>query len=365
MIDPLLILKLALIPFLIAANAFFVAAEYAVVTMRSTRIEELRRDGLLVARYLARLKQDMSGSIATIQICITATNLLLGAVAEPAVSAVIIGLVDAIGVNVPLRVVRPAALLIGLVILTFFTVVLSDLLPKALTLQYTDQIARWVARPIFIFRTLCTPLVHLMNAAGNRVTHALGLGRVQIEEPVHSEEELEMLVDRADDAGEVHEEHGDLLRRAFDFADLTIRHVMIPLRNAGVLDSNATVGELASRLSDRPYTRWPVRDPHTGRINGIVNIKMVLYAMALSAGEAVILHDLAVEPLYLDPDLPLVDALTLLRKQRQHLAVVREGDGPDLGIVTLEDILESIVGNIPSEIKPFPPRKARPPSAAG
>jgi putative hemolysin len=200
-----------------------------------------------------------------------------------------------------------------------------------------------------------------MNLTANRISKILGLGRVEIEEPVHSEEELEILVDRADEAGEFHEEHGELLRRAFDFADLNVSHVMIPMSLAGVMDSNVTVEELAKKLNERPFTRWPLRDPTTGRINGIVSIKMVLFAVAQEAGHEIILHDLAVKPHYLDPDLPLVDALAEMRKARQHLCIVRDPTGPDLGIVTLEDILGAIAGELPKEARPLRGRTTLPP----
>lgn len=344
------VFQLVLVPILIGVNAFFVAAEYAVVTIRTTRIEELRQEGVGVARVLARLKEDMSGSLATIQVCITATNLLIGAVAEPAMARLLFKVLQPLGFVLPVSVARWIALVIGLLVVTLFTVVLSELLPKALTLQYTEQIAVVVAKPIALFRVICHPLVRIMNWMGNGVTHALGLGRVEIEEPVHTEAELEMLVDRADDAGEFHAEHGDLLRRAFDFADLNVRHVMIPLQKVASLDANSTVGETIDILQEWPYTRWPLKDPESGRIVGIVNIKLMLHATALGIGETVILRDLAIDPTYLDPDLPLVDALADMRKSRRHLAVVKEGD-VELGIVTLEDILEAIVGHIPSEMR--------------
>lgn len=345
-------LQLCLVPLLIGLNAFFVAAEYAVVTIRRTRVEELRQLGLGPARVLARLKTDMGGSLATIQICITATNLLIGAVAEPTMTSVLVRLLSPLGWIVPMHVARPAALAAGLLIVTFFTVVLSELLPKALTLQHTERIAFVVARPVAVLRVVCAPLVVAMEWTARRIAALLGLHSGQFEEPIHSEEELEMLVDRADDAGEFHEEHGELLRRAFDFADLVVRHVMIAMRDAAVIDSNMSISDLAQRISDRPHTRWALRDLETGRINGIVNVKMALYAISLSVNEAVILHDLATPPFYVDPELPLIDALTQMRRARQHLAVVRDSAGVELGLVTLEDIVAAIVGRIPSDVAP-------------
>lgn len=353
------ILQLLLVPVLIGINAFFVAAEYAVVTLRSTRIEELRREGVDVARVLGRLKEDMSGSLATIQVCITATNLLIGAVAEPAMTRIIRRLFEPLGAYMPDSIGRVLGLVVGLTIVTLFTVVLSELLPKALTLQHTERVGMIVARPIAMCRVVCSPLVSIMNWMGNTVTRSFGLGDVEIEEQTHSEEELEMLVDEADDAGEFHKEHGDILRRAFDFADLKVSHTMIPMRKVQALDANATVNEALKRLQDWPFTRWPLRDPPSGRIVGVLNIKVAMHAIALGLGDVVILRDLAAPLTTLDPDLPLVDALTYMRKNHRHLVVVREGDGPELGIVTLEDILEAIVGDIPSESRraytPRPP----------
>lgn len=343
------IVQLLLIPILIAVNAFFVAAEYAVVTIRTTRIEELDREGLAVARVLRRLKQDMSGSIATIQVCITATNLLIGAVAEPAMTQLIIAALSPLHIVLPDAMARPLALVVGLAIVTLFTVVLSELLPKALTLQYTERVAMLIARPIAMARLICSPLVFVMNRMGNIVTRMLGLQAIEIEDQVHSEEELEILVDQAKAAGEFQEEHGDILRRAFDFADLIVRHVMIPIGKVGVLDSHSTVREVAESMRGWPYTRWPIRDSRSGRITGVVNIKALLHVLALQAGDSLIMEDVAAESLIFDPDVPLVDALTEMRRRGRHIAIVREGDGPDLGIVTIEDILGSLVGKIPSE----------------
>jgi CBS domain containing-hemolysin-like protein len=353
------VVQLLFIPILIGVNAFFVAGEYAVVTIRSTRIEELRRDGVGIADILMRLKDDLTGTLATIQICITATNLLIGAVGEPAMTSVIVWMLSPINVILPATVARGFGLVSAILIATFFTVVLSELIPKALTIQYTDRVAILVARPIWIAGRICHPLALLMNWTANKIVRLLGLEKISLEGQVHSEEELEMLVDEADAAGEFHHEHGRLLRRAFDFADLHVRHVMIPLKDVPVLPSNLTIPELAANLSDRPFTRWVLCDPTTGRINGLINVKMALFALAQEAGDAVILDDLAVKPTYLDPDMSLLDALTEMRKTHRHLCVVRDPEGEDLGIVTLEDVLESVVGSIPSEatgpaIRPTP-----------
>jgi len=366
------ILGLTLLPILIGLNAFFVASEYAIVTVRSSRVEELEAEGIRSASILAVLKEDVSRSLATMQICITATNLVIGAVSEPALTRLIGGALDAVftELTIPSHIIRPISLVVGISLVTFFTVVLSELLPKALTLQYTDRIALWVARPVSTLDRIFSPISWLMNATAARITRMMGLGRMEIEEQVHSEDELEILVDRAAEEGEFHEEHGELLRRAFDFADLNVRHVMIPMAQAAVVDSNMTADELAMRLGDRPFTRWPLRDAKTGRINGVVSIKMVLYAVASAAGDAIILHDLATSPYSLDPDLSLVDALSAMRKSRQHLCVVKDPNGPELGIITLEDILGAIAGELPREARavrklPMPPlpSKAAPPRA--
>ena len=370
--NTLLLLELILLPILIGLNAFFVAAEYAIVTVRSSRIEELESEGVPAAKVLARLKEDVGSCLATMQICITFTNLIIGAVAEPAVAHLLTAAFKWLFSSMHLSpvLISTLSIFIGLSVVTFFTVVLSELLPKALSLQYTDKIALWVARPVFVLDRIWSPVSWLMNVTAARVAKAFGLGQMDMEEQVHSEEELEILVDRAAEEGEFHEEHGELLRRGFDFADLNVRHIMIPLAQAAMVDSNMTVDELARRLGDRPFTRWPLRDTRTGNVNGIVSIKMVLYAVASAAGEAIILHDLSTPPQYLDPDLPLVDALTSMRKSRQHLCVVKDPTGPELGIITLEDILGAIAGELPKEARAprrlpiFPPARPMAPSTS-
>jgi CBS domain containing-hemolysin-like protein len=196
-----LILQLIVTPALIGVNAFFVAAEYAIVTIRSTKIEEMRRQGMPAAALLARLKDDVSGSLATIQICITATNLLIGAVSEPAMTRVILKLFEPINFILPLSVARPLGFFIGLMIITFFTVVLSELLPKALTLQYTETVALWVARPLAVLRAVCYPLVQLMHLTGNAGVRLVGMKKIEIGEHVQTEEELVLLVEASDEAG--------------------------------------------------------------------------------------------------------------------------------------------------------------------
>src|SRR5262249_19007945 len=151
--------------------------------------------GLPLASLMAKLKEDISGTLATLQVCITATNLILGAVGEPAMTHVMMVALRPANIVLAPAIAHSLAYATALPLVTLFTVVLSELLPKALALQHAEQIAIWVARPVRILRLLCAPLVPLMMWMSNAVTRAMGLGKVQIEPPVHTEEELEMLVD--------------------------------------------------------------------------------------------------------------------------------------------------------------------------
>ena len=188
---PPLSASLALVPLLIALNAFFVAAEYALVAIRSPQIEAMRRRGRRrAARAMTRLKADPASAIGAIQVCITMTNLMLGWIGEPAMGYVLRGLFRPAMKFMPQTVFDVGSLTLSFVVVTLLTVVFSELLPKALTLQHTLLVARLVAGPLILVLTVIRPLVLLMDLLANLLSRGLGLGVVQIEDAPIGVEEL-------------------------------------------------------------------------------------------------------------------------------------------------------------------------------
>jgi CBS domain containing-hemolysin-like protein len=341
-----------LVPALIALNAFFVAAEYALVAIRGTQIAELRRIGYRAAALLEVLRADLPGAVAAIQICISLTNLLLGWWAEPPVTAALEAMVHALplGDSVPPAVLSPVAVGVGFVGVTVLTVVFGELLPKALTLQHTERIALWIAAPIALVRTTLRPLVALMNGLGNLVTRLFGLGPVRFTEHIHSLDELEMLVDESHEAGKLNREQAEILQRTFDLSDRTVGEVMIPRDRMAALHLGMSREQIVETILADPHTRFPVCDAAGGRIVGVVTAKHLLYLLHI--GDMLTLSDMVAPVPAFPTTMNLVEALRLMRTVRRHMAVVRGPDRAQLGVITLEDLLAALVGPIPDEPMP-------------
>lgn len=351
------------VPGLIGLNAFFVAAEYSLVAIRPTQIAKLLEEKRVGAAALASLRADLSGAIALIQICITLTNLVLGSVVEPMVAGAIEGGFRAVlgESGLSARSVDVSGTVVAFLLVTLLTVIFGELLPKAVTLQNTTTMALWIAEPMRLLRIPLRPLVWLMSAFGNLVMRLCGLGRVRIEESVHSADELEMLVDQAHEAGELHSEQGKMLQRVFDLTDRKVAEMVIPHERLIALHLGMTREELSDLVAGEPHTRWPVLEAPGGRIAGIAGAKHVLYLLTM--GDVLTLSDVTSPIPEVHENMTLIDALRLLRKAQRHMAVVRAPDGRQLGIVTLEDLLSAVVGELPTEPAVVSEQPAAPPSS--
>lgn len=353
------------VPGLIALNAFFVAAEYALVAIRRTQIAQMLEEKRAGAVALAALRADLPGAIALIQICITLTNLVLGSFVEPKVSASLeTSLRNLLGAaDLPARWIDVTGTVIAFLLVTLLTVIFGELLPKALTLQNTAVVALWIAEPIRLIRLPLRPLVLVMNGLGNLVTRTFGLGNVRIEDSVHSADELEMLVDAAHEAGQFHSEQGRILQRVFDLTDRRIREVMIPLEGVISLHFGMTREEIIDVVAGEPHTRWPVRESPNGPIAGIAGAKHILYFLQM--GDVLTLSDVAAPIPDIHENTSLIEALRLMRRAKRHMAVVVSAEGKQLGVVTLEDLLSAVVGQLPTEPAVVSDMPAPPPDDTG
>jgi len=333
-----LFLELLAVAALILLNGFFVAAEYGLVTARRTRILELEHQGNRRARAVLNITADPPRFISAMQLGVTLTSLGIGALGEHALA----------------KAFEPAvatvlAIALAYLILTFFHVVIGELVPKGIALGHAERTALVVAAPVRTFFLLMHPLVWVLQRSTELVLTAFGLQPPGAELDVHSEAELKMLVSHSTEYGEIETEEQEMLYKVFDFADKEVKDVMVPRPDVVALSIDLPPEEALAAVIDSPYTRYPV---YRGSLDDIVGVLHVrdLFSELHDRGIAAVNLDDIVRPAHIVPETKdLAALLAEFRRANQHMAVVVDEYGGMEGIVTLEDLLEEIVGEIEDE----------------
>ena len=331
---------------LLLTNAYFVATEFALVAVRRTQVQLWVAEGRRGAAAAAAAIRDLDDAIAATQLGITLASIGLGFVGEPALAGLIEPALRFVGLGSTVSI-HMVALIVSFSIVTFLHVVVGELAPKALALDRPGSVALACARPLLLFARAFRPIIATMNAAGGALVGLLGVENLGQREFVHSPEELSLLVDEARDAGQIRPYAGRILGNVFRLSKTCVRDVMVPRERVFAVHRGTQAEELLDILREEGYTRIPVYDRNLDDIVGILHAKDIFHIAA--DRQLVILKDVLRPVLEIGPDLPVVDALRRFRSGRKHLALVREKDGPLLGVCTLEDVLEEIVGEIEDE----------------
>jgi CBS domain containing-hemolysin-like protein len=338
-------IRLAAVLALVFANGFFVAAEFALVTVRKTRIDQLIAEGSRLARPVRRALSDPERYIAATQLAITMTSLGLGWIGEPAVASIIqpaLGLLPG-----ALRTVTAHSISVALAFafITALHIVLGELAPKTIALQHAERTALVVGRPTEIFMRVCWPFIVLLNGTGRAIVRMLGLKPPSGSSLVHSEEELKMLVTASQEAGVIEEDEEQMLHRVFAFGDLTAGQVMLPRTEMTALPVQATRADLVDRLSQVSQPVLPAYRANLDDIVGVVRVRDLFRALA-GTQDAIDLTPLLRDPLTVPDTLKADDLLTDMRARRTSLAIVIDEHGGTAGMVTFERLMERIVGEI-------------------
>jgi CBS domain containing-hemolysin-like protein len=340
------LLGLVAVVALLITNAYFVAAEFSLVAVRRTQVELWVGEGRRGALAVKRAIEHLDDAIAATQLGITLASIGLGFIGEPVIARLIGPGLAAVGMD-SLVAVHSVAVALAFALITFLHVVAGELAPKALALDRPGPVALVCARPLLAFGRVFRVLLVLMNGTGNALVRLLGVKPAGERTAVHSSEELSLLVTEAREAGQIRPYAGRILGNVFRISRTRVRDVMLPRDRVHAIDRNTGGEELLDLLRESGFTRLPVYDGELDRIVGILHAKDLFHLYAKT--RVVILSD-AIRPLVeMRPDLPVVDALRQFRRGRKHLAIVREKDGPMLGVCTLEDVLEEIVGEIEDE----------------
>jgi len=332
---------------LILINAFFVLAEYSVAVSRRTRVAELAEKGSTPARLVLSVMEDPDQFFAATQVGVTLTSLAIGALSEPAFSRLLTQALVAVGVFVPV-VSQSAALLgavVGLLIASYFQIVLAELVPRAITLRLAEQVALLVVPPMRVLAQFFAPFVWLLNRSSRFALLGLGFQSDLSRERLHTVEELRMLIEASERGGVIEADQGELLSKVFSFGDTTVREVMIPRTEMLCVSVESSLTDVAHLFSSRAYSRLPIYEGSLDRIVGVLHIKDLVPAL-LSLTRVPPIRQLMREPFFV-PDTQRADELLQqFRARREYMAIVLDEYGGTAGLVTLNDLIARLIGEV-------------------
>jgi len=341
-------LNLIIVLVLVAANGFFVAAEFALVSVRKTRIDELVSEGNRRARVVKRSLRDLDSYIAATQLGITMASLGLGWVGEPALAHMLDPVFEEIvPENWAYISAHGVAFVIAFSIITVMHIVFGELAPKTIALQRSEATSLWVAAPLEIFLRVFRPIIFAMNGLGRMVVNAIGLQDTSGHALIHSEAELRMLVTASAQGGYLEETEQEIIDRAFVFHDDTAIDVMLPRTEIIGLPLNADREQVQQALQEHRLERYPVWEGDSDHITGVLHARDALAALA--AGGELNLPQLIRPVLQVPTSLPLDRLIEAMREARTHIALAVDEFGGTAGVVELERVIERLVGPLPDE----------------
>jgi putative hemolysin len=348
--DPSSLLGILAVFALVAANGFFVAAEFALVRVRVTRIEQLVAEGRSVAQVVRHQIHHLDNYLASTQLGITLASLALGWIGEPSLAHLLEPLFAWVGGVAAMTLAHSAAVTISFLLITTLHIILGELVPKSIALQRTEGTVFVVARPLFLFTKLLRPFILFMNGAGNAVVRLLGLQATGEQGLVHTVEELEMLVAQSRQSGILDTEEERMLYHVFGFGEKKVADILLPRSEMVAIPSTITLSELQRTFARESYTRLPVYEETWDNVIGLVHLKDVFsWLQRGAAPETFSLRQMVRPVLEVTERTAIEVVFAQMRKRRIHLAMVFDEYGTMVGMVTLEDVVEEIVGEVQDE----------------
>jgi CBS domain containing-hemolysin-like protein len=354
-------LRIIAVFLLVLANGFFVTAEFSLVSVRRTRIAELVSQGNLAAKWVEKALENPDRVIAATQLGITLASLGLGWVGEPAFAHLLEPLIQILPVDIQDEVMHSITAGVAFALITFLHVVVGELAPKSIALQNPEKASLIVARPTIWTEWVFKPAIMILNGTGNFLLKLVGVNPASGHELVHSVEELKMLVTASAEGGVVENEESEILHAVFDFGELLVRQVMIPRTEIMAIEADLNLEQSIEIAANSTYTKFPVYDDVMDNIIGVVHIKDLLRAQRDPSKQGCRARSIVREALFVPETVHVRSVLQLFRARRQHIAIVMDEFGGTAGLVTLEDLMEEIVGevsdpfdNVQPEIQVYP-----------
>ena len=337
-------LRLLLVVVLVLANAFFVAAEFALVGARRTRLDELANAGDRKARLARQAVQSLDRYISATQLGITLASLGLGWMGEPALATLISRVLGWLPGSIATIASHGIASVIAFIIITVLHIILGELVPKAVALLFPETISRWVAMPLIGFSWVMAAPIAILNGTANLLLRLIGVSAPGEHERLHSPEELRLLVEQSEEGGSLLQQDARLLEGVFEFSEKSAQEVMTPRTRIAALEQELTIEEAADQVARHGRSRYPVYAESLDEIVGIVHSKDILAALRQEPHGNV--RSVMREPLFVPGTREVEDVLADMKRLKSHMAVVLDEYGGTAGLVTMEDLLEEIVGDI-------------------
>jgi CBS domain containing-hemolysin-like protein len=339
--------NLFVIGLLLFSNGFFVAAEFSMVSVRKTRITQLTNEGNFSARIALETIKDLDKFIAAVQLGVTISSLGLGWVGEATVVRMVMPVFNFLPENYKFAAAHTVSIVIAFTLITVLHVVLGELIPKSIALQYSEKVSLFVALPMKIIKQIFSPVIFVLNGLGRMVLKLFKIPATRTSHLAHSTEELNMLINASYNEGVLNETEKELLHNVFKFSDLTAKQVMIPRTDMACIPSDINFDELNKLAAESQYTRYPVYEENLDHITGIIHVKD-LYSILLNNEEFSV--EKLLRPVFLVPETITMDNLLReFQKRQSQIAIVIDEFGGTSGLITLEDVLEEILGEVQDE----------------
>lgn len=347
MANAALILNLLVVVLLLFANAFFVATEFALVSVRKTRLAQLSKEGNKLAKIALDSINHLDRSIAAVQLGITIASIGLGWVGEAALVKLIQPIFNFLPDSMQAVATHSLAVSIAFALITFMHVVIGELMPKSIAIQHPETTALVVAKPMSFITKIFTPFIFLLNGFGNWLLSLMKIPPAHVGHLVHTVEELDMIIDESHKEGVLNDTEKDILQNVFKFSDIMAKQVMVPRPDVVSIPIDISQEELKKLTIENQYTRYPVYEEDLDKVVGILHLKD-LYTLIIE-GKEIILKDI-LRPAILVPETLTIDKLVHeFKTKRAQMALVIDEFGGVSGLVTLEDVLEEIVGEVQDE----------------
>ncbi|WP_201305492.1 hemolysin family protein [Paenibacillus puerhi] len=346
--DPLpLLINAVLILVLVLLNGFFVAAEFAFVKVRNSRIDTLAQSGNMSARFAQKITGNINAYLSACQLGITLTSLVLGWVGEPTISKVMEPILKD-WLQLSPAVVHIISFLIAFSLITAFHITLGEQFPKTYAIRQSEKVTLWTAAPMIIFYKLMYPFIWVLNGVSNWMLRLVGIEPTHEHESAHTEDEIRVLMKESHKSGFIDNTELTLFDNIFEFAETNAREIMIPRTEMGCLYANLSYAENLDIALNEMRTRYPVCDPDKDNIVGFLHIKDLMKARGKLSDIRTIMRPITKVP----DSMPISNLLKLMQRKKSQIALLIDEYGGTAGMVTIEDILEEIVGEIQDEFDP-------------
>ncbi len=332
---------------LVLLNAFFVVSEFAIVKIRKTKLEELAHNGNKRAKIALKITEHLDSYLSAIQLGITLASLGLGWIGEPAVSKLLEEILGGYFANNPI-LLHSVSFGIAFTFITIMHVVLGELIPKSLAIQKTETFVLLIAYPLYTFKRIFYPFIWVLDMVTLKVLHLMGVQPASEEEMAHSEEEIKLIVNASQRGGVIDDTERDIIQNAIDFSEICAHEIMIPRQDMCCLFLNDSFEQVMNMVKRSKHTRYPLCDKDKDNVVGMIHIRDLL-EHAEEKLEKGRLNKIARQILFVPENQSVSEVLHLMMRKHTHVAIVVDEYGGTAGMLSMEDILEELVGDIMDE----------------